>query len=113
MKAELLLRERLDFDDGAIVEMVIWRVPVPVEGSMHSYKYRLFYGRPGERIVCYDNERAKGDHRHREGREERYLFKDVETLIRDFLADVEERRSNEEANNTNPQGHEGRTEGNG
>jgi hypothetical protein len=26
MKAELLQRDRMDFDDGAILEMVIWRV---------------------------------------------------------------------------------------
>lgn len=108
MKAELLQRERFDFDDGAIVEMVIWRVPAPVVGSVHAYKYRLFYGRSGRRIVCYDNERTKGDHRHMEGREEPYMFKDVETLVRDFLADVEEWRSREEADNTNPQGHKGR-----
>jgi hypothetical protein len=92
VKAELLQRDRFDFDDGAILEMVIWRVPAPVEGSTHRYKYRLFYGRPGKRIVGYDNERVKGDHRHRDGREEIYEFKDVETLIRDFLSDVEERR---------------------
>jgi Family of unknown function (DUF6516) len=92
VKAEQLQRDRFDFDDGAIVEMVIWRVPTPVEGSRHLYKYRLLYGRPGKRIVGYDNERTKGDHRHRDGREEPYLFKDVETLVRDFLADVAERR---------------------
>lgn len=27
VKAGLLLRERIDYDDGAIVEMVIWRIP--------------------------------------------------------------------------------------
>jgi len=27
-------------------------------------KYSLFYGRAGSRIVGYDNERDKGDHRH-------------------------------------------------
>jgi hypothetical protein len=27
MKAELLQSDRMDFDDGAILEMVIWRVP--------------------------------------------------------------------------------------
>ncbi len=93
MKAELLQHDRFDFDDGTILEMVIWKVPKAVHGSRHQYKYRLFYGRPGERIVSYDNERAKGDHRHRAGLEERYRFKDVETLIRDFLADVERWRS--------------------
>jgi hypothetical protein len=27
MKGQLLQRDRMDFDDGAILEMVIWRVP--------------------------------------------------------------------------------------
>lgn len=93
MRATLLQRDRLEFDDGTIAEMVIWRVPVPVEGSTHAYKYRLFFGRPGERIVGYDNERPKGDHRHVAGREEPYAFTDVETLVRDFLADVQRWRS--------------------
>jgi hypothetical protein len=43
----------------------------------------------GERIVGYDNERPKGDHRHLGGREEPYTFTTVENLVRDFLADVE------------------------
>jgi len=88
VKAELLQRDRFDFDDGTILEVVIWRVPKPVLGSNHPYKYRLFYGRPGQRIVGYDNEHPKGDHRHRQGRQEHYAFTDVETLVRDFLADV-------------------------
>jgi len=93
VKAELLQRERFDFEDGAILEMVIWRVPEPVDGCQHPYKYRLFYGRAGKRWVGYDNERPKGDHRHVGNREQSYVFTDVETLIRDFLADVERRRS--------------------
>lgn len=42
MKAELLFEQRIDYDDGAIVEMVIWRVPEPVPPSRHDLKYRLF-----------------------------------------------------------------------
>jgi len=49
----------------------------------------LFYGRAGKRWVGYDNERPKGDPRHVGKREQPYVFTDVETLIRDFLADVE------------------------
>jgi len=86
-------RERLDFDDGAVMEMVLWLVPEPLAGSRHHYKYRLYYGRGGRRVVGYDNERGKGDHRHRRGREEAYRFSDVEQLMRDFLADVAEERS--------------------
>lgn len=93
MKAELLQRDRFDFDDGSFVEMVIWRVPKPVKGSTHPYKYRLFFGRPGERIVGYDNEYSKGDHRHLEDCEESYKFQDVEMLVRDFFLDIERWRS--------------------
>ena len=41
----------------------------------------------------YDNERPKGDHRNLGKGEETYAFTDVETLMRDFLADVERWRS--------------------
>ena len=42
MNAVLLHRERLDLDDGSVVEMVLWCVPEPVVGSRHSFKYRLY-----------------------------------------------------------------------
>ena len=63
------------------------------EGSKHSYKYRLFYGLSGKRIVGYDNERGKGDHRHLDGRETPYRFTTVETLVAEFLRDVARRRA--------------------
>lgn len=40
-------------------------------------------------MVGYDNERGKGDHKHLGGKELVYAFSDVQTLINDFLADVE------------------------
>jgi hypothetical protein len=88
MKAELLFHQRIDYDDGAIVEMMLWRVPQPVPPSIHPLKYRLFYGRPGVREVGYDNERGKGDHRHFLGREHPYTFSNVEQLMTDFWSDV-------------------------
>lgn len=92
MKAELLQRRKSVLSDGAILELVIWRVSEPVEGSVHLYKYRLFYGREGRRIVGFDNERLKGDHRHLDGVETPYTFSTVEDLVRDFLTEVEKRR---------------------
>jgi hypothetical protein len=77
------------FPDGYIIRMRVWEVPEPVPPSQHRFKYSLFYGRPGERVVLYDNERGKGDHRHYGAHEEAYVFKDVETLRSDFLADVQ------------------------
>lgn len=91
-KATLLFENKLLFLDGAILQARIWEVPRPVEGSMHRLKYALFYGRPGERLVLYDNERPKGDHRHRGDIEESYAFTTVEQLIADFLDDVRELR---------------------
>jgi hypothetical protein len=88
MDAELIFHQRVDYDDGAIVEMVLWRVPTAVAPSTHGLKYRLFYGRPGVRDVGYDNERGKGDHRHFQGIEAPYQFSTVEQLISDFWSDV-------------------------
>lgn len=92
MPASLIHRQKSVLSDGSILELVIWSVPSPVLGSQHGYKYSLFYGRSGARIVGYDNERGKGDHRHLDGREEPYEFRSVEALIQDFMADVAKRR---------------------
>ena len=92
MKATLIIRDRLIFQDGAILEVKVWRVPVSVPPASHSLKYSLFYGRPGERIVGYDNERGKGDHRDYGDREENYVFVSIEKLLADFRLDVEKVR---------------------
>lgn len=84
-----MVHERVVFVDGAIIEIRVWQVPNPVPPSMHNLKYSLFYGRPGERLVAYDNERGKGDHRHRRDRQESYAFTSIERLLADFRADVE------------------------
>jgi hypothetical protein len=88
MKAVLAYHDKQVLPDGMIVEMKIWEVTEPVAGSEHELKYSLFYGRQGERLVGYDNERGKGDHRHIRGKEEPYAFTSVEKLIEDFKADV-------------------------
>jgi hypothetical protein len=88
MRAVLAFHDKQVLPDGAIVEMKIWQVPTSVLGSAHRLKYSLFYGMGGKKLVGYDNERGKGDHRHIGDRQERYDFTTVEGLIADFLADV-------------------------
>ncbi|MBU6469686.1 MAG: hypothetical protein KGL00_10505 [Gammaproteobacteria bacterium] len=88
MKATLIYRVKSLLVSGAVVEMVIWRLPKPDSERPHGYKYRLYCGRGGQRIVSYDNERGKGDHHHIRGIEEPYRFETVDRLIEDFLADV-------------------------
>ncbi len=69
--------------------MVLWKLPQKPTGSSHRFKYRLYYGlADGTCLVRYDNEKRKGDHRHISGREEKYLFRNVETLVSDFLGDI-------------------------
>lgn len=88
MKARLIIRDRRVFEDGRLIEIVIWKTPVPVPPTGHGLKYRLFYGCKGERILGYDNERGKGDHRHYGDREEPYVFSTMEQLLDDFERDV-------------------------
>ena len=92
MKAKLLLRSKEVLSDGAILEMVIWHLPEPVIGCLHFYKYRLYYGKDGVRLVGFDNEKPKGDHHHLDGKETAYPFSDVDQLISDFLSAVRKRR---------------------
>ncbi len=89
MKAELIIRERENISDNAFVEIVVWRVPTPLAGSTHSFKYRLALVVEGECVMRYDNEAGKGDHRHIDGQEEAYAFIDAETLLADFYEDVQ------------------------
>ncbi|HUF72985.1 MAG TPA: DUF6516 family protein [Gammaproteobacteria bacterium] len=92
-KATLAFHDKQVLADGAIIEMKIWRLAQPVVGSEHGLKYSLFYGYPGQRLVAYDNEPGKGDHRHFLGEESPYRFTTVEQLIGDFLAEVRRIRS--------------------
>jgi hypothetical protein len=61
--AKLLIHRKRLFADGALSELTLWEVQKPAIGSRHRFKYSLFYGRPGKRMVGYDNEAEKGDHR--------------------------------------------------
>ena len=93
MKATLIYRFEQDYDDGAMVRMVIWKVSAPVPPAAHSFKYRLVYLENGHRVVGFDNERGKGDHRHAGKLESPYAFVDVATLVSDFVVAVKDRRN--------------------
>jgi hypothetical protein len=87
-RALLVLHRKRLYDDGAIAEMKLWLLPKLVRGSRHPFKYSLFYGRNDVRLIGYDNEAGKGDHRHYGDHEEVYHFTTPERLMADFLADV-------------------------
>jgi len=88
MKAVALLRTRIAFSEIAFAELSIWKVPKPVAGSSHSFKYRLAYVVNGICVVRYDNETGKGDHRHFGAAENAYTFHTPEKLMADFERDI-------------------------
>ena len=87
MKAEPLMRERRVLRSG-FIEVIVWRLPEPLSGSVHSLKYRLAYVVEGECVLRYDNEAGKGDHRHVGTQQMPYVFVSVDQLLDDFLADA-------------------------
>lgn len=90
MQARLIYREKFVYANGSIREMVLWQLPETSVTRPHGLKYRLYFGQAdGTCLVRYDNEIGKGDHRHFIDRETPYRFKNVETLVADFLSDIE------------------------
>jgi len=87
MKATLVYHSKVQDDYANTLEIKVWRVPV-TEHTPFGYKYALVYIAEGERVVGYDNERGKGDHKHIGGDQHSYTFKDISTLLSDFLEDV-------------------------
>lgn len=88
-RATLVLREKVIDEEGNIVELVIWKVPVTPPHPV-GVRYRLAFVRRGERApaVLYDNHHPKGPHRHIEGRDAPYAFAGLDQLLSDFTADV-------------------------
>jgi hypothetical protein len=93
MAARLLYREKYIYSDGAIREMVLWQLLRRIPDRPRGLKYRLYYGLgDGTSLVRFDNESGKRDHKHVGSREESCRFIDVETLVADFLAEIEKAR---------------------
>jgi predicted transcriptional regulator len=58
-KARLIRAEFKRYPDGSYADLTIWRVPEPVRGSDHEYKYRLDLVVDGTCVLRYDNEAGK------------------------------------------------------
>jgi hypothetical protein len=92
MDAELLLNERHIVSENEFAETVVWRVPAPLCGSAHVFKYRLAFVVDGQCVIRYDNESGKGDHKHVGEEEIPYTFTTPQALLHDFWNDVDNRR---------------------
>ena len=94
MKAELLIDRRIVVSENAFVEISWWRVPCPVPGSRHEFKYRMAYFVDGICVLRYDNEAGKGDHRHEGDAETAIVFHSPDQILADFANEA--RRWNDE-----------------
>ena len=86
----LLLRERRIIAEDRFVEIVIWRLPRPVAGSRHAFKYRLAFVVDEVCVLRFDNETGKGDHKHVGAVEVPYVFTSLAQLVTDFWDEVEQ-----------------------
>ncbi len=87
IKARLLAHRKERNVDGHITELKAWIVPA-TEHTPHGLKYSVVYIVNGVRVIGYDNECGKGDHRHFAGVEKPYIFISMEQLLTEFNADI-------------------------
>jgi len=83
-----LLPTRVAYSEVAFAELVLRRLPEPLQGSEPAYKYRLAYVVRGVCVLRYDNEAGKGDHRHARSTESGYAFTTPEQLLAYFQYDI-------------------------
>lgn len=89
--AELVLRERKQLSVYTFIEMKLWRVPKATEFP-DGVKYSMVLIHKRRKILGYDNERAKGHHRHFMGTENKVKFTSIEKLKSRFLQEVKKLR---------------------
>ena len=89
MNAQQMLDERHVLSNSSFVELVVWRLPAPLNGSSHSFKYRLAFVVNGSCVLRYDNEAGKGDHKHVGPEQFPYSFTTPKALLDDFWHDVD------------------------
>ncbi len=84
-----MLNERHILSENTFVEMVVWKLSLPLASSCHEFKYRLVLVVNGNCVLRYDNEAGKGDHKHIGDDEMPYIFTTFEALFEDFWNDVD------------------------
>ena len=81
------MKEKFSDELENLIEMKIWKVPVS-QNKPYGFKYSLVYIVKGERVIGYDNETGRGDHRHYKGMVEDYRFESAIKLVNDFKEDI-------------------------
>lgn len=88
MNAQKLIDRRVILASHLFAQLVLWKLPNPVIGSLHPYKYRLALVSRNVCVLRFDNEAGKGDHYHLGDDEYPYRFQTVGQLLVDFEAEI-------------------------
>lgn len=88
MQATRLLKTRIVYAETAFAELVLWRVPKPVAGSTHTYKYRLAYLWAASVWCGMTTRPAKVTIDTWCEKEAAYVFDTPDSLLADFQRDV-------------------------
>ena len=88
MTAQERVRTRIVYSEVAFADLVLWKLPKALPGSVHRFKYRLAYVVRGVCVLRYDNGSDEGDHRHYDRKESAYAFTNPTALIAAFEADI-------------------------
>lgn len=83
-----MVHQKVTDERGNTIEIKIWQLARASQDKPHGLRYSFAYIVDGKRVVGYDNGEGKGDHRHYRGKEEPYLFVDIDRLFDDFYADT-------------------------
>lgn len=89
MTAQPLIHFKKRIADNLVKEIKVWRLPEPLAGSAHIYKYSLALIADGTCILRYDNERGKGDHKHLKNLETPIEWSGLDALLAEFDRDVQ------------------------
>ena len=89
--AELIFYYKDETPELDIIEKRVWKVKKSKDFP-NGIKYSLVYVHKGKRVLGYDNERSKRDHKHYFEKEEKYNFTDINKLSDDFEYDVKKLR---------------------
>lgn len=89
MTAQRLIHFKKRIADNLVKEVKVWRLPQPLAGSAHPYKYSLALIAQGRCVLRYDNEQGKGDHRHVGELEMPLTWRGLDALLADFDLDIQ------------------------
>jgi hypothetical protein len=89
MPAQRLIHFKKRIADDLVKEVKVWRLPEPLPGSAHPYKYSLALIANGRCVLRYDNERGKGDHKHLGELETPIEWTSLNALLADFDRDIQ------------------------